>query len=222
MVGTSHRAVGKIFIAKDNFAIHKLEYSVLEINNVNPLFEVEIEYKPKGELMYLNYITFNNRFVVSDKFVFDMEKIEFNIYEQAFYIKFNNKLDTTTVDRKDFKLKYQKRKLLVESVEIIDEENVKLNIADWSLPETIDETTDMREFDVRIKNISDITNRRISKSPKIEAFQFREFFAQDVFEQKRKPKNLEFILKYKPLSKAKVNNLDIANSYWMNTPLKSK
>ncbi len=47
--------------------------------------------------------------MVSDKFVFDMEKIEFNIYEQAFYIKFNNKLDTTTVDRKDFKLKYQKR-----------------------------------------------------------------------------------------------------------------
>lgn len=222
LVGTSHRAVGKIYIAKDDYAIHKLEYSVLETNNANPLFEVEIEYKPKGDLMYLNYITFNNRFVVSDQFVFDAEKIEFNIYEQAFYIKFNNKLDTTSVDRKDFKFKYQNKKLMAKKVEIMDEETVKVTIAKWSLPQTIDENTNMSEFDVRIKNIYDITKRKVSKSPKIEASQFREFFAQDIFENKRKPSNLEFILPYKPLSEAKVNHLEIANNYWMNTPLKSK
>ncbi|MEH6536531.1 MAG: carboxypeptidase-like regulatory domain-containing protein [Psychroserpens sp.] len=221
LVGTSHRALGKIYIAKDKFAIHKLEYSVLEINNANPLFEVEIEYKPKGRLMYLNYITFNNRFIVSDQFVFDTEKVDFNIYEQAFYVKFNNRLDTNSVDRKDFKFKFQKRKLMVKAVEIVDEKTVKVTIADWSLPETIDEHTNMKEFHVRIKNVFDITNRKISKSPKIEASQFREFFAQDVFENKLKPSNLEFILKYKPLSEAKVNNLEIANSYWMNTPLKN-
>lgn len=219
--GSSHLASGKIFVAKDNFAIHKLEYQVLEVNNANPLFEVEIEYKPKGDLMYLNYITFNNRFVVSDQFVFDTESVDFNIYEQAFYVKFNNELDTTSVDRKDFKFKYEKRKLLVEDVEIIDGRTVKVAIADWSLPKKVDENTDMSKFDFRIKNILDITKRKVSKSPKIMASQYREFFAQDIFEDKQKSNNLEFILRYKPLSESKVNDLEIAKTYWMNTPLKS-
>ncbi|WP_298761084.1 carboxypeptidase-like regulatory domain-containing protein [uncultured Psychroserpens sp.] len=221
LVGSGHKAIGKIFIAKDNFAIHKLEYRVLETNNVNPLFEVVIEYKPKGDFMYLNYITFNNRFIVSNKFVFDVQSIDFNVYEQAFYMKFNNKLDTTTVDRKDFRFKYQKRKLLVKKAEIVDQQTVKITIADWSLPETIDENTNMSEFDYRVKNIYDVANRRILKSPKIEAYQFREFFAQDVFENKIKPKNLKFIMKYKPLSEAEVNSLQSNDDYWMNTPLKN-
>ncbi|WP_299278218.1 carboxypeptidase-like regulatory domain-containing protein [uncultured Psychroserpens sp.] len=220
LVGSSHKAHGKIFIAKDDFAIHKLEYVVLETNNINPLFEVLIEYKPKGDFMYLNYITFNNRFVVSNKFVFDVESVDFNVYEQAFYLKFNNKLDTTTVDRKDFRFKYQKRKLMVKKAEIIDQQTVKVTIADWSLPETIDENTNMSAFDYRVKNIYDVTNRKILSAPKIEAYQFREFFAQDVFENKVKPNDLKFILKYKPLSEAAINPLESNSDYWMNTPLK--
>jgi hypothetical protein len=222
LTGASHRAKGKIFIAKDNFAIHKLEYSVFETNNINPLFEVEIEYKPKDDFMYLNYITFNNRFVVSDTFVFDTESVDFNRYEQAFYVKFNNKLDTNSVDRKDFKFKFKKRKLLVEATEIVDIQTVKVSIADWSLPETIDENTDMSEFDVRIKNVYDITNRKIAKALKIEASQFREFFAQDIFENKIKPKDFIFIKKYKPLSEAEINTTESISEYWMNTPLKAK
>lgn len=223
LIGVSHKAVGKIFIAKKNFAIHKLEYSVFETTNVKPLFEVKIEYQPKGDLMYLNYITFNNRFIVKNNFLFDIEKVEYVTHEKAFHVKFNNKLIASTVDKRDFKFKYKKKKLMVDSFELIDEQTVKINIAEWSLPKSIDtEGLDMKDFDYRIKNISDISNRNLLSNPKIQGYQFREFFSQDILENKTKSNELVFIKKYKPLSEAEENNTGLAEEYWMNTPLKAK
>ncbi|WP_299335836.1 carboxypeptidase-like regulatory domain-containing protein [uncultured Psychroserpens sp.] len=222
LIGSSHLAKGKIYIAKQNFAIHKLEYSVFEVNNSDPLFEVEIEYQPKGEMMYLNYITFNNRFVVSDDFTFDIENVEFVVPERAFHVKFNNKLKVSTVDRRDFKFKYQKKKLQVESFEIIDKQTVRVTIADWSLPKSVlEKGLEMKDFEYRIKNIYDVTNRKLLKNPNIQGYQFREFFTQDIFENKAKPNDLSFIKKYKPLSEAEVNDTGADEDYWMNTPLKT-
>ena len=52
--------------------------------------------------------------------------------------------------------------------------------------------------------------------------QYREFFVQEVFENKRLPGQKNFIDKSLPLSKSMVTPLKLENDYWMNTPLKSK
>ena len=217
----SHRAKGKIYIAKEDFAIHKFNYAVHEKASLNPLFEVVIEYKKKNDLMYLNYITFNNQFVVNDAFKFDLDGVEYNQNEKAFYVKFNNEIDTTTLEKKDFKFRFNKKKLLVESIELVDSVTVKAKIKSWSLPD-VDENTDMSQFTHRIKNIYDVSKRKLFKAPEIKGFQYREFFVQEVFENKEIPYNTPTINNYSPLSEAKkVNNKD-ESTYWLNTPLKSK
>ena len=100
-----------------------------------------------------------------------------------------------------------------------DEEELEVAIEDLSLPD-VDENTDMSQFNYRIKNIYDITNRKLFDSQKIVGFQFREFFVQEVFEDKERTEDVIFINKYRPLSEAKINALGLAKNYWLNTPLK--
>jgi len=245
---SSHKASGKIYISKTDFAIHKLTYAVYEIKTPEPLFEVNIEYKKRGKYMYLNYITFNNQFVVTDNFKFDVTEIQYDSYEKAFYIKFNSDIKESSISKKDFKFRFKKNKLLVDSFELIDLRTIKVFIADWSIPKELlvksieTETTEVEVrdsksfvvkksntskdsidtslFEYRIKNIYDITNRKIFKSPKTIGYQFREFFVQEIFEDKETTDEMIFIDKYKPLSEAKENKLRISKSYWLNSPLR--
>lgn len=217
---TSHKAVGKIYIAKSDFAIHKLTYAVYEIKAPKPLFEVSIEYKKINDLMYLNYITFNNQFIVNDSYRFDIIKVDYSLEERAFFVIFNSDIDVNTLDRKDFKFRFNNKKLLTKKVELIDSKSVKVDIEDWSLPD-VDEETNMSEFTYKIKNIYDTSNRKLFKTSKIRGYQFREYFVQEVFENKQSSQNLTFINKYSPLSEAEINSLEITKSYWLNTPLKS-
>ena len=52
--------------------------------------------------------------------------------------------------------------------------------------------------------------------------QYREFFVQEVIENKRLPIQKDFIDKSLPLPKSLITPLELDNNYWMNTPLKSK
>lgn len=244
----SHKATGKIFISKADFSIHKLTYAVYEIPAAQLLFEVNIEYKKRDKFMYLNYITFNNQFVINGAFKFDVSEIKYDSNEKAFYLKFNSDLKEKSVNKKDFKFRFNKKKLLVDSFELIDLRTIKVSIADWSLPKellvenkntepseiqvrdskTIDvnqpdgalDTIDASLFEYRIKNIYDRTNREIFKSPKTIGYQFREFFVQEIFKNKQSSNSMVFINKYQPLSEAKENKSPISDSYWLNSPLK--
>jgi len=51
--------------------------------------------------------------------------------------------------------------------------------------------------------------------------QYREFFVQEIFENKRLPIQKNFIDKRLPLSKSLITPLKLENNYWLNTPLKS-
>ena len=52
--------------------------------------------------------------------------------------------------------------------------------------------------------------------------QYREFFVQEIFENKKLPVQKNFIDKSLPLSQSLVTPLKLENDYWMNTPLKNK
>jgi len=222
VTGVSHKASGKIYISKENFAIHKLVYNVHEIKNNQPLFGVTVEYKSKGEKMYLNYITFNNRFEVKSNFFFDVSKIVYDQNERSFYVTFNNKVLESSLNRRDFVFKYGKNKLVVKKIALIDDYVVKVTMEDWSLHEDLKkENPDMKWMKYKFKNIYDIANRKIYKAPHIKGYQFRELFVQEVKENHQKPRDLKFINKYKPISQAPINFDKSKDSYWLNTPLKA-
>jgi hypothetical protein len=226
--GVGHKASGKIYIAKSNYSIHKIEYQVFDVantellNNEELLFEVTIEYKPNGDKMFLNYITFNNRFVVSDNFFFDVTKTEYQVNEKALYLTFNSPILKSSVSKKDFRFKYRKQKLVIKDFEFIDSRTIKINIADWSVPkELLLDKPIVNDIESRIKNIYDISNRKIFKSPKIVAYQFRELFVQEVIKSNVKPKDIVFTSKARPLSQSKVNTSSDKDNYWLNSPLKT-
>ena len=216
----SHKALGKIYISKTDFSIHKLTYAVLEKAELKTLFEVNIEYKKRNNFMYLNYITFNNQFTVNQSFIFDVSNVTYDVKESSFYITFNNELDASSVSRRNFKFRFQKNKLLIKNVDIVDAKTVRVEIANWSAPEIDNNSIDMSQFTYKIKRINDISNRKLYDKAKIKGFQFREFFVQEIFENKQSSDELIFINKNKPLSEAIENKLPISKSYWLNSPLK--
>lgn len=217
----SHLASGKIFIGSKDFEIHKFNYSVFEINNTKPLFEVQLEYKKKNDSMYLNYITFNNQFVINDDFRFDITDVSFDLGDKSIYVTFNSDVDKNTLDTKDFKFRLGRKRLLVDTVELVETNIVKVTIKEWSLPE-IDDSTDMTKFTHRIKNIYDVTNRKLYDTPKVVGYQFREYFVQNIFENKALPRNINYIDKFRPLSVAQPIDQNALNDYWLNTPLKKE
>jgi hypothetical protein len=52
--------------------------------------------------------------------------------------------------------------------------------------------------------------------------QYREFFVQEIFENKKLSLQNSFIDKSLPLSKSMITPLKLDHNYWMNTPLKTK
>ena len=57
-----YAAYGSIYISKQDFAIYKLNYNLYYNRKKDPRYTVTIQYTPKKDKMYLNYITFNNFF----------------------------------------------------------------------------------------------------------------------------------------------------------------
>lgn len=250
LVQSSHSITGKIYIAKQNYAIHKFTYSVKEVGNSTPLFEVDIQYQPKGDKMYLNYITFNNQFVIEEGFKFDVTGVSYDVAEKSFYVNFNNAVDATTVDKRDFRFKFKDKKLLIKDVELINEKCIKVLIEEWSIPQDVIQLSqvdasnlnrevngndvqierglgkgqskvDMSNFSYRIKNIYDVSHRKLYRTAQIKGLQFRELFIQEVHESKEKPQNLKFMNKRRPLSESDLNTFENLNRYWLNTPLKT-
>lgn len=232
---------GKIYISKSNFAIHKIEYRVFinrnyqstrsqdnpfaNLNNKpkNILFEVTVEYKAKGNKMFLNYMTFNNLFVIKEPNPFRVEDFDFNPNDKCFYIAFNKPIDEASIKRRsNFKLRYKNKKLIVKEILLIDNKTVKIEVVDWSAgTATNPSAVKSEDFSYRLKKIKDTFGTLINKESKLAGYQFREFFTQEVFENKNPQEGLIYVNKALSLSATKTNppNFNI-DKYWVNSPLK--
>lgn len=238
---SKYMGAGKIYIAKFGYAIHKIEYSVFTNQNYNSgrskddpfgnlsrksgniLFEVNIEYKVVGEKMFLNYMTFNNRFIITEPNPFIVEDFSFNPVNKFFMITFNKPVDKASIARNsNFKLRYKDKKLIIKSIELLKSKTVKIEVVDWSAGSTTDvSTVTSDDFSYKVKRIKDVFGSEINKESKLIGYQFREFFTQEIFENKKPPSDLIYINKTLPLSATSVNssNIDITK-YLINSPLK--
>ncbi|PRX56861.1 carboxypeptidase-like regulatory domain-containing protein [Flagellimonas meridianipacifica] len=218
-----YSAKGKVFISPTTYAIYKLEYYLFHRNK--PLYTLTTEYISREGLMYLNYISFNNYFKVSDRQNFEIKDITFDINENAFYVSFTNPVKRESLNGpKDFRFLYKKRKLSIADIETVDTKKIKVKLVKGTIPidEIEDEEGVMRHITHRIRNLRDIQNRKLGKKNTVTANQFRELFVQEVFPIKPLPQNINYVNKQRPLPKYQQANSDfLTDKYWLNTPLKS-
>ena len=72
-----------------------------------------------------------------------------------------------------------------------------------------------------LKNIKALNGMIVNDPTTFEFYQYREFFVQEVFENKNLPIDGNFIDKILPISKATENPMNFKNEYWLNSPLKN-
>lgn len=239
--GMRYMGSGKIYISKLNYAIHRIEYRVYANRNYrstrtqghtfanimskpkNILFEVKVEYKSKNNKMYLNYMTFNNLFVIKKPNPFKVDDFLFNPKTKNFILSFNTPLDMSSIERKsNFRLRYKDNKLIIKEIKAMDDKTVKIKVVDWSAGLNDDITTiDSADFSYKLKRIKNTFGATINQVNKISGYQFREYFTQEIFENKRPKEDLIYVDKTLPISATKTNipSFDL-DKYWVNSPLK--
>ncbi|MFK8061503.1 MAG: carboxypeptidase-like regulatory domain-containing protein [Polaribacter sp.] len=226
-----YSSYGHIYISKNDFAIHKLNYNLYYQKKKNPQYSVTIEYKPKKDKMYLNYITFNNYFEATNGNYFKIDETTFNSKYNTFKMSFNRQINMNTLEpfKRNFKIYYKGKKLKVTNVRIFDNQKRKViisidknSIAKLNFDKELQNPNYASYFTFDISNIKDVNGFEINKRPSIKMNQYREFFVQEIIENKRLPIQKDFIDKSLPLSKSVIYPLKLENNYWMNTPLKSK
>ncbi|WP_299338795.1 carboxypeptidase-like regulatory domain-containing protein [uncultured Psychroserpens sp.] len=215
---------GTLYISLVDFSIHRFNYKVVLPRTKKPLFNVSLEYARQNNMMYLNYITFNNAFVISEEFELREEKVEFDNQKQAFYVLFNNTedydfLDVNTILNSNFKFKLGKQRLKTVRAEKLSERLVKVEVKQFDGKPISINKDNIEEVTYTFKNIRDVVGREIYKRKSIEGDQFREFFVQEVHIDKSTPEGLKFMAPNLPINRSPVNEFPDANAYWINSPL---
>jgi hypothetical protein len=240
-----YNATGRIYISKGDYAIYKLEYKMflnseykslrnrgdyfknvsknaIDQNN-STLFEITIEYKLVGHKMYLNYMTFNNRFIINELNPFKVEDLVFDVTDKSFYITFNKPVDESTIERKsNFKLRYKNKKLSIKSIKLTKPKEIKIEIVDRDPDTSKDlEKAISADFSYKLKKIKDKLGGSINKTTQLIGYQFREIFTQEIFENKQPEANLIYVNKALSMSRTSLNSAGFnLEKYTINSPLK--
>lgn len=222
-------AYGSIYISKQDFAIHKFNYNLYYRNKKNPQYAVTIEYRPRKDKMYLNYITFNNFFEANSGNYFKIDKTIFNATKNTFQISFNRPVNLNSIEpfRKNFKIYYKNEKLKITAINPTNNTNrtftIKVDKEAIAKINTKKKNLNYASyFTFDITNVKDNNGFKIDERASLKMNQYREFFVQETFENKELPTNKRFIDKNMPLSKSSIIPLKLENNYWLNTPLKSR
>ncbi|MEM1002667.1 MAG: hypothetical protein AAGH46_08460, partial [Bacteroidota bacterium] len=217
-----YSAEGSITISLKDYAIHQFTYSLFDWNKKDPITQIRIDYQKKNNLMYPSYTSFNNRFIFKGASLFKVDAITFNREEHSFDIQFNKALDFSSLKMRKFNIKFRNRDIKIKELIIVDKYNIKLEVdfEEYEFREITED--DLDDLDVGIKNIRDQQGRLIFKNSKEVAYQYREFFVQEVFEQKDIDLGLRYLNKLKPLYSAPVNEKIDIDDYIINTPLMNR
>jgi len=241
--------VGRLFISKTDYAIHKMEYEIYNSSiedlrskknkQANLVFRVVTEYQRTDDTMYLNYISFQNGFQVAMPPEFIIKEIVAIRHSKCFEVRFNRPIDTVSAGKKkNYVFKFLGKKLRFKSIVVFDDA-VRLFPA-MSGKKTDDIFEQIYSAKNENSKLSELLETKVSgiyglnaedqsfnvllNSQKMDDyFQFREFFVQELKLNSPAPIDSLYMHKRKPIFKdqpiVKPDNFD---EYWMNTPLKKK
>jgi len=225
--GALHFVKGKIFIEKNNYAIHKIEYACYNktMRETQLMYDIQLEYARKDSLMHLNYISFNNFFKTRNERDFRMIETTYDPSLNAFILSFNNDIDkSTALIKSNYEFKFENAPLEIHRVEPgYNSKQILVVLSNKEAGKFHKDAAELSsKLEFNVKNIRDIDNRELDKVTLNAVHQFRELFVQ-----KMNPRKDETVIsnfqKDIPLSQNVPEAIDSRNvGYWMNTPLKAK
>jgi len=172
-----YKANGHIYIQTNNYKIHKLIYRVYY--DKMKLWDLNLEYRDKQGVSFLNYLSFNNVVEFSDfnnKRFFYMQKLLLDKKLEQIILVFNNKVDSlSALNRKNYKLEFDGSRLKVMKISVLDS-SVIIQINDFERLLGAFEMKYANRFNINLKNIKDNLGNRINEAKTGKAYQYREFF----------------------------------------------
>ena len=216
---------GSLYISLVDYSIHRFNYQVQPPQSKEALFNVSLEYAKYNNKMYLNYITFNNSFEIAEDFVLREELIEYDPKQKAFIVTFNNKeehLDFSTISRRNFSFKIGKKRLKSLKTKKVSDRKVKVSVENFDKSPIVFNEDDKRDLSYKITRIRDLSGRKIYQRRTLKGNQFREFFVQEVNENKHITDGLVVMDKNLPMIESTINDFPEKNQYWLNSPLMDK
>tara|TARA_R110002033_G_scaffold139999_1_gene178925 strand:+ start:937 stop:2460 length:1524 start_codon:yes stop_codon:yes gene_type:complete len=220
ITGFAYNATGYIYIARSDFAIHQFEYNLYSNSPRKLIFTLDVEYNQRENgKMYLNYITFNNNFFITENDALQVENYYYNKENSSLYIEFNRPIDLKSIEKlNNIKISFNDKKLTILKINAINGKTIELKFkredSDFLNQQNV---SNLALFSLKFKNYKDEIGFGMGKS-KVEGYQFRELFVQRVFLNSEYNSKLKYIKKGESLRNAPLNNADITD-YWLNSPL---
>ncbi|WP_422081304.1 carboxypeptidase-like regulatory domain-containing protein [Ulvibacterium sp.] len=241
---TGYKVVGRIYISKNDFAIHGMEYALYDSKSFNinkksnplnphgqPIFEVVVEYKRIYTKMYLNYISFHNLFRLWDEPKFVTEDVTVDLSKKCFIVTFNVEPQVKSANvLRNYKFRFKG-----DRVRFLRSDLNKKRIALYPDMEKAELDTMFKEIEknrkdgilkkdllvAEIENIKDKEGNLLNEWTFKDYQQFREYFVQRI-NQKANPIPDSLIMKKnRPIFEDQpIVRPDDFEEYWMNTPLK--
>jgi carboxypeptidase-like protein len=244
----AYEAIGRMYISRKDFAIHKMEYALYinskqilakqdkRANRKQLIFEVSTEYLRRNKQMFLNYISFHNSFQTHEPPKFIVEYITVDAARRCFVVSLNNFPDHKyALLEENYLFKFKGKKLDFKKLEINIFNKKEVLLYPRMYPNKADAM--FREFDIvarknelvteellsaEVKNLVDVQGNLLNQ-PFIRYYnQFREFFVQQVIPNNSAPIDSLFMKKSRPIFKDQpILKPDNFEDYWMNSPLQN-
>jgi hypothetical protein len=114
----SHMGVGVIYVEKQNYKIHKIEYSMYDVSEAAKLvYNIKVEYNDHAGKMYLNYISFNNEFKMRSPDDFRVLDTRIMSNMCCFSVLFSHPPDTlTATNKKNYLFTIQGKKVELDTI----------------------------------------------------------------------------------------------------------
>ncbi|MGB5388332.1 MAG: carboxypeptidase-like regulatory domain-containing protein [Eudoraea sp.] len=242
----NYRVNGTIYISKLDYSIHKLEYTMYDEKKWSKnrkknkhrhrqkvIFDITTNYRRINDKMYLNYISFNNSFILYIPPIFIANYITVDLKCKCFVIEYNNLPEPkSALNLRNYEVNFNKRRVKIKRAERLQNRvflypNMEQEDITKMLGEIIEEDKKGLNLnaliDVRIDNVRDTLGNLINKWTEEEFFQYREFFVQRVKPNSRAPFDKPFMDKTIPIfADQPIIKPKDYKEYWMNTPLQNK
>ncbi|HMB61807.1 MAG TPA: hypothetical protein VKN36_01955 [Eudoraea sp.] len=198
------------------------------------VYRIITEYRPgEDEKMFLNYISFRNKFIVKRPPEFKVTKFVIDLDDTCFKATLNRMpVNPEKVKNRNFVFSYKDQQIPIEKVEFRKDSLQFLAYPDSTsnaFKEDIRELFNKNDslsignFKYELLNIKDSVGNILNEYRRENMQQYREFFVQEVKVKSGSVpdisilmnKNLPLFSQFQPL-----NAIEAKKSYWMNTPLK--
>lgn len=220
----NYKAKGNIYIQAETYKIFRLVYQVYYDGKSNAvkLWELNLEYRDQNGLPYLNYISFNNLVEIpewDDKRYFYHRSTEVDKQNKTLNLIFNNNVNPVSISNfKNYRLEYDGNRLKIDNITFADS-CVSLSIRDF---DELFGSFEMRytgRLKVKVKNIEDCYGNKLNDVKSISAYQYREFFVNDVKKDFQSINPNQCIDQVRSMIHYIKKNGEIPNGAYFNSPL---